>query len=283
MTRPRTTEFSMPPKVPAKPARWRAAAFQPVRMSTVAGHTVAPRNPLAHTGLAHPDVGWSSGAGPGWPRSRRPRPGSLPRPCRRCPHRVRTRVDRSVPPGRHHPARPGPVTLGPAQKHPCAASSEGWVIRVPHGRSSCWFRGRAGPRDRLAEVRRHDRRCERFDAVDDGLEADRAEEVECVLRAGQLGVDDRVGGGAAGLLGERACPAGGGKRVLVAVDDKKRRRASLGVVKWRGGQRLTAGRPAVVAIKPDNRRDGRVGLMEPRLECGVVHREARQRGQAGAE
>jgi hypothetical protein len=61
------------------------------------------------------------------------------------------------------------------------------------------FRVRSDRRDRLAEVRRHDRRCERFDAVDDGLEADRAEEVERVLGAGQLGVDDGVGGGAAGF------------------------------------------------------------------------------------
>ena len=40
----------MTPKVPAKPARWQAAAaFQPVRMPNFAERTVAPRNPVTNT------------------------------------------------------------------------------------------------------------------------------------------------------------------------------------------------------------------------------------------
>jgi len=41
------SQFSMTPKVPAKPARWQAVAtFQPVRMPNFAERTVAPRNPV---------------------------------------------------------------------------------------------------------------------------------------------------------------------------------------------------------------------------------------------
>jgi hypothetical protein len=110
--------------------------------------------------------------------------------------------------------------------------------------------------------------CEGFDAVNDCLEADRAEEVERVLGAGQLGVDDRFGGGAAGSLRQHASALWRGESVPVAMDDKKRRRAALDVVKRRGGQRLAAGNAAVVAVERDDRCDGRVGLFEPRLKTG---------------
>ena len=103
-----------------------------------------------------------------------------------------------------------------------------------------------------------------------------------MLGSGQLDVHDRVGVGAAGLVGERAGGLRRGERVLVAMNDEKRRGAALGVVERRGGQRLAAGDPAVVAVEPYDRRYGRVSPFEPRLEVGVVRGEARQCRQAGA-
>ena len=104
-----------------------------------------------------------------------------------------------------------------------------------------------------------------------------------MLRAGQLDVDDRVGRRAAGVLGERPCTSCGGQRVLVAVDNKKCRRAALGVVEWRRGQQPAARDRAVVAVEPYDRRNGGVRLLEPRLESRIVRGEARKRGQAGAK
>jgi len=47
-------EFSMAPKVPAKPAWWQAAAaFQPVRTPNFAERTVARHNPVTNTRRAH--------------------------------------------------------------------------------------------------------------------------------------------------------------------------------------------------------------------------------------
>src|SRR5512132_1988633 len=126
-------------------------------------------------------------------------------------------------------------------------------------------------------VRRGDRRYKGLDAVDHCLEANGGEEVEGMLSAGQLDVDDGVGGGVSGSLGEGVYALRGGERVLVTVDDKKRRRAAFGVVERRGRQRPAAGDAAVVAVEPHDRCHGRVGLLEPRLEGGVVHGEARER------
>lgn len=47
-------QFSMAPKVPAKPAWWQAAAaFQPVRTPNFAERTVARHNPVTNTRRAH--------------------------------------------------------------------------------------------------------------------------------------------------------------------------------------------------------------------------------------
>jgi len=51
-------EFSMTPQVPAKPARWQAAAaFQPVRLPNFAERTVARRNPVTNARRASPPFG----------------------------------------------------------------------------------------------------------------------------------------------------------------------------------------------------------------------------------
>jgi hypothetical protein len=61
-------EFSMAPKVPAKPAWWQAAAaFQPVRTPSFAERTVAWHNPVTNTRRAHRRrsvLGQSLGPGP---------------------------------------------------------------------------------------------------------------------------------------------------------------------------------------------------------------------------
>ena len=67
-----------------------------------------------------------------------------------------------------------------------------------------------------------DPRRERLDAVDDGLEAHRVEEVEGVLGAGKLGVQDRVGRRGTEVLDEVSGAVGRRVGVVVAVDDEER-------------------------------------------------------------
>jgi hypothetical protein len=88
----------------------------------------------------------------------------------------------------------------------------------------------------LCDIQRRARRCKGFDPVDDGLKANRAEKVERVLGAGQLGVDDGVGRRVPGSLSERACPLCGGERVVVSMHDEQRRGAAPGIVERRGGE-----------------------------------------------
>ena len=86
---------------------------------------------------------------------------------------------------------------------------------------------------RIRPVLAADPRCERFDAVDDGLEAHRVEEVEGVLGAGELGVQDRVGRHRTEVLDEGPGAVGRRVGVVVAVDDEERWRVA--VVGERGG------------------------------------------------
>ena len=79
-----------------------------------------------------------------------------------------------------------------------------------------------------------DPRGEGLDAVDDGLEAHRVEEVEGVLGAGELGVQDRVGRHRTEVLDEGSGALGGRVGVVVAVDDEERWRVA--VVGERGGR-----------------------------------------------
>jgi hypothetical protein len=58
-----------------------------------------------------------------------------------------------------------------------------------------------------------------FDGVDDHLEAEGTEQVEGVLGAGKLGVDDRIGGDVAQRAGEVPGDLHGRHGVVVAVGD----------------------------------------------------------------
>jgi hypothetical protein len=60
---------------------------------------------------------------------------------------------------------------------------------------------------------------ERFDAVDDRLEADRGQEVERVLSARQFRVDDGIDAGAPRILDERRRAPGRREGVVITVDD----------------------------------------------------------------
>jgi hypothetical protein len=75
-----------------------------------------------------------------------------------------------------------------------------------------------------------DARGEYFDCIDDGVEAPRAEQIEPVLRAGQLCVDDRAARRGAKVIDEASRVLDEDERVLVAVRDKARRRARRRVI-----------------------------------------------------
>jgi hypothetical protein len=128
------------------------------------------------------------------------------------------------------------------------------VLVTRASRTSLRLRGEMVRAIGSSGVRRGDRRYKGLDAVDHCLEANGGEEVEGMLSAGQLDVDDGVGGGVSGSLGEGVCALRGGERVLVTVEDKKRRRAAFGVVERRGRQRPARPRrqpPAELRTAPD--------------------------------
>ena len=58
------------------------------------------------------------------------------------------------------------------------------------------------------------------------------EQVEGVLGAGKLGVDDRIGGDAAQRVGEVPDGLHGGDGVVVAVGDEERRGVRSGEGQW---------------------------------------------------
>ena len=64
--------------------------------------------------------------------------------------------------------------------------------------------------------------CERLDAVDHGLEAHRVEEVEGVLGAGKLGVQNRAGRHCTEMLDEGSRTVGRRIGVVVTVDHEER-------------------------------------------------------------
>src|SRR5262249_14888365 len=131
-------------------------------------------------------------------------------PWDECVRRGASRSGRSRSPIRLDTSRSRSASIHRAMARPDLALPAPWWSASGWG-FACELLGAIGS----AEVWRRDRRCKRLDAVDDGLEADRGEEVERVLGAGQLDVDNGVGGGVAGSLGERACALCGGEGVLV--------------------------------------------------------------------
>jgi len=101
-----------------------------------------------------------------------------------------------------------------------------------------------------------------------------------VLGAPQLHVDDRLPRGATELLDELTRVVGGYERVLITVRDQERRRVRVGVLGGRRGEWLPcAVDGAVVAVKADGSRDGRVCVLEARLERWVVGREGCSSGK----